>query len=75
MSYRLDILGLAVADMRAAKEWHNLIRPGLGEDFGLCLEEALERVRRQPLAYAVVGYEFRRVLVHRFPYSIYFRIK
>jgi toxin ParE1/3/4 len=73
MTYHLDILSLAAEDMHAAKNYFNRLRHGLGDDFGLCLEEALERMRRNPVIYAPVRSEFRRVLIHRFPYAIYFR--
>ena len=39
------------------------------------VEEAIERLRRNPRAYAIIESNFRRVLVRRFPYAIYFRTK
>jgi plasmid stabilization system protein ParE len=63
----------AKADLAAAKLWLKDIRPGLDADFMICLEEAVERVRRYPESYPVISRELRRANLHRFPYSIYYR--
>ena len=74
MTYSLVIREIAAADILAAKQSYNELRPGLGNDFALCVEEAIARILHFPLSYAKVGLDLRRVLVHRFPFAIYFRV-
>lgn len=44
----------AEADINDAYQWYESQRKGLGESFLLCIEEALSRVSRTPLIYAIV---------------------
>ena len=74
MSHTLTVLELAAADVFAAKSRYNELRPGLGNDFALCVDEALARIQRFPLTYATIDLDFRRVLVRRFPFAVYFRV-
>lgn len=62
----------AESDIKDAYEWYEAQRKGLGENFLLCIEEALSRISRNPAAYAVVYKEVRRVLIHRFPFGVFF---
>ena len=55
----------AEADINDAYQWYESQRKGLGESFLLCIEEALSRVSRTPLIYAIVYNNIRRVLIHR----------
>ena len=52
--------------------WYEAQRPGLGVEFVLELDAAMERAARSPEVYAMQYREARRVLLHRFPYSVYF---
>jgi plasmid stabilization system protein ParE len=45
---------------------------GLGEEFLSSLDACIERMRRQPTLYAVVHEAYRRALIRRFPYAIFF---
>ena len=60
-------------DMAAAEEFYKQARPGLQIEFRLCLEAALNLIKRHPQAYPIVTRDTRRSLVHRFPYSIFYR--
>lgn len=62
----------AESDISDAYRWYEAQRKGLGEDFLLCIEEALSRVSRNPAIYSVVHKEVRRVLMHRFPFGLFF---
>ncbi len=57
------ILSDAEADIKDAYQWYESQRKGLGESFLLCIEEALSRVSRTPLIYAVVHKDIRRTLI------------
>lgn len=74
MTRRLVVLSCAAADILTAAGWYGQRRSGLSDDFSLCVEEAIERIVSNPLAYAEVGSGFRRALVRRFPYAVYFRV-
>lgn len=62
----------AESDIEDAYQWYESQRKGLGESFLLCIEEALSRASRSPTIYSVVHKEVRRVLIHRFPFGIFF---
>ena len=62
----------AAVDLNEAYIWYELRRRGLGDEFLSSLEAAVEKVRRQPLSYSVVHETYRRALLRRFPYAIFF---
>ena len=59
-------------DLRSAYDWYESRRAGLGDDFILCVEAALEVVRERPKSFPRVRKSARRILVNRFPYLILF---
>jgi plasmid stabilization system protein ParE len=65
----------AIADVGEAVEWYEAQRAGLGTEFLLELDAAIERAALDPEAYAVKHRDARRVLVRRFPYSVYYLIE
>jgi plasmid stabilization system protein ParE len=64
----------AQRDALEAFDWYEGERAGLGFAFLESVDAAVLRIEREPLAFAIVYRELRRVLVHRFPYAIYFRV-
>jgi len=72
MSKEVLIRPEAESDIEDAYQWYESQRKGLGEDFLLCIEEALSRVSRHPSIYSFVYKEVRRVLIHRYPFGIFF---
>ncbi len=44
----------------------------MGADFLLCMEESLEKIRRDPELYPVVHKNVRRVLIRRFPFGVFY---
>jgi toxin ParE1/3/4 len=64
----------AERDLAEAKRWYERQHRGLGEEFLLCVEEALDRIRLLPEAYREVAPGVRRVIVKRFPYGLYYRV-
>ncbi|MGD2118436.1 MAG: type II toxin-antitoxin system RelE/ParE family toxin [Chromatiales bacterium] len=69
---KLIIRTEAEADIQDAYQWYESQRKGLGENFLLCIEEALSRISRNPAIHKVVYKEVHRVLIHRFPFGIFF---
>jgi toxin ParE1/3/4 len=75
MSWSLIIREEAEADLADAKQWYDQQRAGLGDQFLLCVDAALERIRRMPEVHAVLLKGVRRALVRRFPYGIFYRVE
>ncbi len=67
----------AEEELRAAADWYEAQKLGLGKDFLDAIDDALDRLRKSPGAASLVAsvpasWNVRRVLVHRFPYAIVF---
>jgi plasmid stabilization system protein ParE len=69
---RINVQPQAQADAQEAAAWYEAQRPGLGIEFILEVDAALERAAESPVAYARQHHEARRVLLRRFPYAVYF---
>jgi plasmid stabilization system protein ParE len=69
---RVNVQPRAQAEAEQAAEWYEAQQPGLGIEFVLELDAAIERAGETPLAYAQLYQEARRVLAHRFPFAVYF---
>ena len=63
-----------VVDIADAYQWYEVQRKGLGESFLLCVEEALARASRNPSSYPIVYKKARRLLIHRFPFGLFFTL-
>ncbi|MEW6360033.1 MAG: type II toxin-antitoxin system RelE/ParE family toxin [Planctomycetota bacterium] len=72
MAAELVIAPEAVQDISEAYEWYENCRRGLGEEFLSCVEASIQRICRTPELHAKVHEEYRRVLVRRFPYAIFY---
>ncbi len=55
-----------------ASVWYEAQRPGLGTEFVLELDAAMEKAAEMPTAFAVQYRDARRILLRRFPYAVYF---
>ncbi len=60
------------ADIEEAYSWYEARRAGLGEEFLSCVDACTESIRRNPQLYAVVHESYRRALVRRFPYAVFY---
>ena len=69
---RVNIQPSAEAEADEAAAWYEAQQPGLGIEFILELDAAIERAAETPLAYERIFREVRRVLLRRFPYAVYF---
>ena len=65
----------ATDDIGKAVAWYEDQRPGLGVEFLLELDAAIERAATNPQSYALQHLGARRVLLQRFPYSVYFLVE
>ena len=62
----------AEADTLEAYAWYERRRAGLGEEFLSSVDACMESIRRQPDMYPVVHERYRRSLVRRFPYAVFY---
>ena len=62
----------AVADVAAAYAWYEEKDLGLGSEFLLSFESALDRICEYPEIYPIRFDSFRRILIARFPHAVYF---
>jgi len=74
MSTPLILTPEAKEDVAAGYLWYEEQALGLGLEFLRCVEAALLSIRRTPLIYPVVHEGYRRAIVRRFPYAIFFEI-
>ncbi len=62
----------AEQDIAEAYAWYEGQRSGLGEEFFSCVDACIETIRRTPEMHAVVHENYRRGLVRRFPYAVFY---
>lgn len=62
----------AEQDIAEAYAWYEARRIGLGEEFLGCVDACTEALRRRPEMNPVVHQSYRRTLVRRFPYAIFY---
>jgi toxin ParE1/3/4 len=75
VNWRVSIRAAGEADLRAAKEWYESQRPGLGGEFLLSIADALARLEQSPELLPLYYRGFRRVMTRRFPYKLFYRIE
>lgn len=74
-NYSLDFLPEVDGDTEEAYDWYELQRAGLGDDFFLAVEECLNRIQRNPLAFQKIFKQIRRALARKFPFGVFFIVK
>ncbi len=72
MAVELLIAPEAQRDIEEAYSWYEDRRPGLGEEFLSCVEACVNMICRIPEACMKVHDEYRRALVRRFPYAVFY---
>ncbi len=75
MTYAIRFLPEVEEDVIAGYVWYETKSPGLGEEFLRMFYAYAGEIPRNPLRYPKVYREFRRRLLRRFPYGLYFRIE
>jgi toxin ParE1/3/4 len=61
----------AEADLAEAFAWYENRCPGLGSEFLLCVDAALNAMQRNPEMHATLHKDVRRALVRRFPFGVF----
>ena len=72
MAVELIIAPEAEEDMEEAYGWYENHRIGLGEDFLGCVDACIGAICRKPKMHALVHENYRRGLVRRFPYAVFY---
>ena len=72
MAVELLIAPEAELDLAEAYVWYESRRAGLGEEFMSSVDACLESIRRRPEMYPVVDEGYRRSLIRRFPYAVFY---
>jgi toxin ParE1/3/4 len=77
MSSELVVLPEAEEELHQATLWYEARNRGLGVEFMGVVEAALERVAENPEAFAQwrMDPRYRRHVIRRFPYSIFYEIR
>ncbi len=74
MNYLLVVSPEAEADIDNAFEWYEKQSDGLGRDFLFEVGSSIKKVSDRPLSYPVATGKTRRMLLQRFPYSIFYTV-
>ena len=72
---KLHLRREAKADVRAAAQWYEKQRTGLGREFVAEIDRTLDRLAENPFMQKVLHREARRAIVHRFPYGVFYRVE
>ena len=60
----------SLAEAHETTLWYHAITLGLGDDFAIELRATVERIRANPLLYAMHSATFRIAPLRRFPYGV-----
>jgi len=75
MTYTLAFLPEVEDDIAAGYAWYEEKSRGLGEEFLRTFYSCAGQIKRNPLFYLKRDPGFRRCLLRRFPYAIYFTVE
>jgi plasmid stabilization system protein ParE len=73
--FRLLINPFAESDLHSSIEFYELQKTGLGEDFIYEVETTLKRIESNPNQFYQVKRNFRKALLDKFPFGIFFYLK
>lgn len=75
MNWLVTIRTAAHADLRNGRDWYDRRRQGLGIEFLLAVADAMLALEEAPEKFPIYYRDFRRVLMDRFPYKIFYRVE
>lgn len=74
MYYKVSILSEAEHDLDDAYIWYVLHQAGLGKKFYDCVNDSVRYLAENSLTFAEIYKSFRRALIKRFPFGIYYKV-
>ena len=72
MAAELTLAPEAEQDIAEAYAWYEAQRTGLGEDFLSSVDACIQAICRMPEMHRVFHENYRRGLVRRFPYAVFY---
>ena len=72
--YILIINPFAQLEIREAKNWYNLQKENLGDEFLYEIKNTIQRIQTKPFQFPLERREIRKAVLNKFPYSIFFFI-
>lgn len=72
MNYAIEFLPEVEQDVLEAYNWYEEQLPGLGEDFLLSIDAAVNAIQRQPLLNAIEYKKVRKLKTKRFPFGVFY---
>jgi len=72
--YRVVIQPVARTELSEAAKWYESQERGLGREFMRAFRAGTDILRRNPFQYQTIDEETRRLLLRRFPYSVFFEV-
>lgn len=72
MAAKLILASEVERDFDKAYAWYEERRTGLGEKFLSCVDACIQAIWRNPEVYAIAFDSYRRGLVRRFPYAVFY---
>lgn len=72
MSVSLILSPEVEQDIGEAYAWYTARRQGLGDEFLSCVDAGIQQICRSPELHAKIYEGYRRALVRRFPYAIFY---
>jgi len=75
VNWRVIIRPAAEADLRDARLWYETQRPGLGNELIAEIGRAVQLLAEQPERRPIYYNGFRRLMTHRFPYKVFYRVE
>ena len=74
-SFSVRLRTRALRDVRQIRNWYRKIDPTVEERFVLSLNEGLDKIEQRPFSYQIIHRNTRRVILVKFPYSIFYVIQ
>lgn len=62
-----------IQDIQEASDYYNREQPGLGKTFRNYVENAFEKIAKQPAIYKFMFKPYRGCILDKFPFIVYFR--
>lgn len=72
---RIVIRARARLEIREVYDWYEQQRPGLGVEFEQALEAIFKNLTEFPQAHPIVSGSTRRIVMRRFPYMVFYRLR
>jgi hypothetical protein len=72
---KIEISKYAQLEIEESKEYYNLQKNSLGDDFKYDVFMAFNNIVYSPSLYPNVTKNIKRCLLHRFPFSIFYTVK